>query len=88
MVATTHCLRDTNTTTTPTTDDGTHLKRPPLAVLDAHQLVREAQLLGELLQQVDAEARAALVEGAVAVRGELVNPAGGKATFIVMPVRE
>lgn len=44
------------------------MQRSPAAVLDAHQLVREPQLLGELLQQVDAEAAAALVQGAVPVR--------------------
>lgn len=44
------------------------VQRAPAAVLHAHQLVRKAQLLRQLLQQIDAEAAAALVQRAVAVR--------------------
>ncbi|KAJ8866598.1 hypothetical protein PR048_032458 [Dryococelus australis] len=54
-------LRDTETT-------ATHRLRAPFAVLDAEQLVGEPQVAGEFLQQVDAEAGAALEQRAVLPR--------------------
>lgn len=56
----------------------THLEGTPLAVLDPDELVGEAHLLGELLQQVDAEAAAALVRAAVALARLEVRPVSSR----------
>lgn len=45
----------------------TILKCTPFTIFDPHQLVGETELLGKFLEQIDAEAAAALIEGLVAV---------------------
>jgi hypothetical protein len=42
-----------------------YLKGAPLSVLDADKFVCEAQVIGELFQEVDAKARTTLVQAAV-----------------------
>lgn len=45
-----------------------HLQSTPLAVLHPHELVSEADLLGELLQQVNAKSATALIKAPVLLR--------------------
>ena len=52
----------------------THLQRAPFPVFDSNKLISEADLLGELLKQVDAESAAALIKALILLRRLNVHP--------------